>query len=449
MNSCFNEDETLMLLNDINITEEDLSDDELTDIEKRKLKTDIMGKIKPKISKRKKWTIAAAIAFTAVVSIPLVQTDVFAKMLSKLAVVPGIGEIMMNDKGLALKNSITDNDVTLNNMYIDQNKIVVTLSVKSKENYYESSYSVKDDKGNTYKLKVNDSSGGDIDNITTYKAEYTGKVKKASKYTLSVMNHKASFTLKNSDFAEVSEAQSLYTATNGKTTVNITSVKRDGDILKVAYYVTDSLNHYSTAPSFNVLTFKEEEECKKKGLEPRENGIQLPYFELYDEYGNKDFGHISSSHLTYENESLFNLKKLKGKKLKLTLPSVTYHMGNNFEARDFKVELDVPKQGKTMLNRIEEFNGFKYKIVSIERLSDRKIALQYNFINDSSSKLQAIDMGLDGDTYGGSSDYYEGNFRNIMTSENSIGDKFELNNISIGYASVGPFEFELDLDKIK
>jgi len=449
MNSCINEDEALMLLNDIIITDEELSKHELTDIEKRKLTTDIMGKVKSKSSKRKKWTIAAAIAFTVIASIPLTQNDVFAKMLSKLAVIPGIGEIIMSDKGLALKNSITDNNVTLNSMYIDDSKIVVTITLKSKENYYDSSYSIKDDKGNIYKLKVNDSSSNDSDNITTYKAEYTGKVKKASKYTLSVMNQKASFTLKNSDFAEVTEARNLYTATNGKTTLNITSVKREGDILKIAYYVTDSLNHYSIAPSFNLVTFKDEEENKKRGFELRENGIQLPYFEIFDEYGNKEFGHNSSSHLSYENESLFNLKKLKGSKLKLTLPSVTYRIGNNFEAEDFKIELDVPKEGKNILNRIEEFNGFKYKIVSIERLSDKKVELQYNFLNESSSKLQVIDMGLQGNVYSSSGDYYEGNYRNIMTSKNPIGDKLELNSITIGYASVGPFELELDLDKIK
>lgn len=449
MNSCFNEDDALILLNDITIIEEDYSDCELNDLEKISIKKDILSKINHKTFKRKKWSIAAAIALITTLSIPLTQTDVLAKMLSRLAIVPGIGEIIMNDKGLALKNSITDNNVTLNSMYIDQNKIVVTLSLTSKENYYDASYSIKDDNGNIYKLKVHDSCMEASDNTTTYKAEYTGRVKKAATYTLFVMNNKASFNLKHSDFAEVSEAKNIYTATNGKTTLNISSVKKDGDILKIAYYVTDSLNHYSIAPSFNLVTFKDEEENKKRGFEFHKSCIESPYFEIIDEYGNKEFGHSSTSHLTYENESLFNLKKLKGRNFKLTLPSVTYRVGNNFEAKDFKIELDVPKQGKTVLNKIEEFNGFKYKIISIERLSDKKIALQYNYINDKNSKLQIIDLNIGGDTYASSADYYDGNFRNVMTDKRPIGDKFEINSISIGYASVGPYEFDIDLDKIK
>ena len=458
MNSCFNEDEALILLNDVTMTDEELRENELTDIEKRKLKTDIMGKIKSKNSKRKKWTIAAAIAFTVIVSIPLTRTDAFEKMISKLAIVPGIGEVMMEDKGFALKNSMTNNNVTINSMYIDQNKIAVTLTVEHTTKYDNSPYSLRDDKGNVYELKITNRSVDNYRNMSAYKAEYIGEVKKASKYTLSVDSHQASFTLKDSDFAEVSEAKTLYTATNGNTALNITSVKREGDILKIDYYATDFLTalpanmQVAKDKAFNFGTFKDEEEYKKRGVNISDPSIEIPYFQLIDEDGNKEYGHSSSSNVIDEYQSSFNLKKLKGKKMKLILPSVNYEYQRKYITSQYAMVFDVPKEGKTMLNREEEFVGFKYKILSIERLSDKMFALHYEFIDDNTSKLQprpiGMFMNIGENTDSVSSCIDKGKLKIVIASRNPIGDKVKVDPTSISYASVGPFEFELDLDKI-
>jgi len=366
---------------------------------------------------------------------------------------------MMEDKGFALKNSMTNNNVTINSMYIDQNKIAVTLTVEHTSKYDGSPYSIRDDKGNVYELKVTNSCVDDYRNMTAYKAEYIGEVKKASKYTLSVDSHQASFTLNDSDFAEVSSAKTLYTASNGNTALNITSVKREGDILKIDYYSTDypiaagTNMENSKDKAFNLGTFKDEEQNNERGFKLPESSIEMPYFELSDEYGNKEYGHSSSSNTIDEYQSSFNMKKLKGNKLKLILPSVTYEYRKKFDTNDSGIELDVPKEGKTMLNRIEEFNGFKYKILSIERLSDKMFALHYEFINDNTSKLQpkpiGMFMNIGEDTYSVGSDLNKGNLRLVITSRNLIGDKVKVNPTSISYASVGPFEFELDLDKIK
>jgi hypothetical protein len=448
MNSSVNEDKLLILLNDISITEDELCDDKLTDIEKKQLYKDIMKKIKPKTTSRKKWSIAAATVALICISIPLSQTDVFASMLAKLAVIPGIGEVMTGDKGLLLSKSLTDNGVTLNTMYIDKDKILVTLTIKSDENFYDSSYKIQDDRGNSYKLKVTDSAG-QMDGTTTYKAEFNGKVEKANKYNLSAMSSKAEFVLDNNDFAEASEAKNLYSITNGITTLNITSIKKKNNILTLAYYVTETINNYSKNPSFNLGTFDDEKENKKRGFAMIDSSIEGPFFKLYDEQNNSEYGHSSSSHLTFQNESLFDLNKLNGTKLKLSLPSVVYHMGSDPANSDFNMSVDVPKSGKSDLNIINEYNSFKFNLVSIERLSDNQISIIYNFIPHTNPKLKVLDMDLGGNVFSSGTDSIEGKRRTILTSKTPIGDKFDINRVLITFASVGPFELKFDLNDIK
>ncbi|OAA83427.1 hypothetical protein [Clostridium ljungdahlii] len=59
---------------------------------------------------------------------------------------------------------------------------------------------------------------------------------------------------------------------------------------------------------------------------------------------------------------------------------------------NFNLELDIPKSGKSILNKIVNYKGFKFKIISINRLSNDSIELIYNYINDSNSRLQTSNI---------------------------------------------------------
>ena len=448
MISNLNEDDALILLNNINITDDDFCDGKLTDIEERILTKDIMSKVKPKSPKRRKLAIAAAITFIAAVSIPITHGDVLAKVLSKLAIIPGIGEVTITDKNLSLTNSITSNYITLNSLIITSNKIAAIVTTNNSSINIDTKLILKDENGNTYELTQLLEIGSE-GKPSAARFEYSGTVKNGSNYTLKLMNPNAAFTLKSSDFTEVKESEILYSSTNGKSTLNITSVKRKDNILIVDYFVTDTLIHDYTRLSFNFGTFEEEKEDKERGLEPHESNIYFPYFILKDEYGNTEYGHCALSTITYQNQSLFDLNKLKGNKLKLTLPSINYTTRNNVASKDFSITLDVPKKGKALLDKTGEYNGIKFKITSIERLSDKEVSLQCSSIQDNNSKIQPVSIFLENYGCGGGSSSAEGNTNITLTSKKTIGNQLELNSISYEYASVGPFEFELDLNEIK
>ncbi|WP_234117220.1 hypothetical protein [Clostridium hydrogenum] len=463
MNSNFNEDEILTMLNDIEITEDELSNEDLTEIEKKKLSKNILNSVKIKKLKIKKTIIASSIAGLMILSVPLVNSNAFADITSKLSIIPGIGQVTIdNNKGLVLKNSLEVNSVTLKNLYMDNTKLVATIHLNSSEDYQCANYYLKTADGITYKLKVTDASYDEsIPNSfsATYKLEYNGFIEKSSKYTLGVINDKATFSLTNNNFKEAFPSGILYTATNGKTTLNITSVKKDKNILRVYYYFTDKFNKNTTnqdpSISFNIGTFKDEEQINStKGS--IESSIDNPHFQLSDEFNNVDYGHDDSAQLSYENVSSFNLDKLKGSKLKLSIPSITYTTGNiksleEFKKNnDFNISLNVPKSGKTILNEVHEYKGFKFKIISIERLSDKKISLVYTVLNDENSKLKTLDVQLGSTSCdGGSSDATTNNVISVLPSNNIIGDKIDIDTINIRFASVGPFNTNINLNNIK
>ncbi|MFD3157183.1 DUF4179 domain-containing protein [Haloimpatiens sp. FM7330] len=459
MNKNFSEDEILTLLNDVNISDNELSELNLSDVDKNNISKDVMKKIKHKNSKWKKIAAAASISGILLLSIPFISSNTFAKMMSKLTIISGIGEVKFDNKGMTLKESKTNNNITLNSMYIDKNKVIVMLSTNNKNKLCNFA-TLEDNKGNIYKIKLNE--GMCKDNIRARKGNFKGNIKKSDKYTLTLGNSKNSFSLNSNDFKEVSEVKNLYTATNGVTTLNITSIKRDKDILKITYYVTDKIHPYKKHPVFkeslNKGTFESEKDAIKHGYKkfpPFPSNIAYPYFELIDEYGHRECGHDSAKPFVNENESLFNLKKLKGKKLKLSLLSVPYW----YNSEKLKLTLDIPKQGKKTLNRIETFKGFKFTIISIERKSPHLIKLRYTPLDTNNPKLIPTQMNLDvaniceckgnilDDTNRPNKKVTEDT---LYTKNNKdvIGDKLEIDGIIMRYSSVGPFEIEFDLDKI-
>ncbi len=247
----------------------------------------------------------------------------------------------------------------------------------------------------------------------------------------------------------------------------MTSLRKEGTILKVDYYFTDTLPDFKWE-RIDTLNYGTFEESKQWGLkEPintkliNNNPTDPPNIMVSDEYNNAVYGHNNTNYLDQENESLFDLSKLTGKKLKLTVLNVNYSFGNDYVdennsfklANDFKLDLKVPKSGKLILNKISEYKGFKYKIISIERLSNNSVELIYNYINDSNAKLQVHNISLYsiniGENGSNSTRLYNNNIKHIIKKENRIGDKLQLNNIRCSFSSVGPFEIGLDPSTIK
>lgn len=462
-----NEDDILMLLNDINIKENEFSNDELNEIEKKRICKNIISKVNSKRTKSKRNFIAAAVILLISIPIFISQKDVLANMIEKLTVISGIGEVKISsDTPKILKNSLKKGNITLANMYVDKSKIVVTLTIEPEE-LKPSYYIIRDEYGNSYELNRSDNLAMMPDNhIGSYRAEYNGKVKKANSYTLSIIDNdkkftKATFKLKNSDFKEAPKSNILYTAANGITTLNVTSLKREGNILKVDYYFTDNLPDFKRKKidKVNWGTFEEGKQwgCKEPiSTESINNSsIQNSYIIISDEYNNAVYGHNNTNYLDQGNESLFDLSKLTGKKLKLTVPKAVYHIQNDYLGKnnDFKIELDVPKSGKSILNKTGEYKGIKYKIISIERLSDDSVELIYNYINDSSAKLQIWNIYFASITIGGNgSNYYSrynDSIKHILKDEKVIGDKLQLNEIDASFSSIGPFEIEVNPSIIK
>jgi|GEM_PF-1867626 len=464
MNSNFNEDEILTMLNNIEISENEFSSENLTEIEKKKLKKNIINTVNLKKLRVKKNIIAASIAALMLVSVPLVNSNAFAYITSKLSIIPGIGQVNIeNNKGLVLKNSLEANGVTLKSLYMDDTNLIATIQLNSETKYENANYYLKDDKGTTYKLKV---SMTDVDGIfkipsTAYRLEYNGNIQKSSKYTLGVINDKAVFNLKNTDFKDAFPSGILYTATNGSTTLNVTSIEKDKNILKVYYYFTDKFDKKVTCQNIvhNYRSFKVEKYLNQTYLPAPKNSILYPHFELSDEYKNLDYAHDDSDDPNSEHESSFDLNKLKGNKLKLTLPAVTYETGNveaDKTRTDFNLNLSIPTSGKTVLNEIHSYNGFKYKLISLERLSDKKVSLKYTILDNENPKLKATSISFVDSSLPKSNNYSDDSFKNsngnleqVITSTKPIGDKLNLDTIYISFSSVGPFEINLDLNSLK
>jgi hypothetical protein len=231
--------------------------------------------------------------------------------------------------------------------------------------------------------------------------------------------------------------------------------------LKVDYYFTDTLPDFKwkRIDMLNYGTFKEGKEwgCKEPINAKLINNysIKNSCIIVSDEYNNAVYGHNNTNYLDQGNESLFDLSKLTGKKLKLTVSNVVYHIQNDYmsENNDFKLELDVPKSGKSILNKTGEYKGIKYKIISIERLSDNSVELIYNYINNSNAKLQTHDISFSSVTKGsnGSNHYrkYNNTIKHVLENENNIGDKLQLNEINASFSSVGSFEIDMDPSIIK
>lgn len=476
MNSNFNEDEILTMLNDIELSENEFSSENLNEIEKKKLKKNIMSNVKLKKSRVKKSIIAASIAALLLLSIPLFKPSTFNVIHSKftaaqqekadtITVIPGLGEVTLaNDSGLVSNTTLKSGNITLNKLYIDKTKVIASITSDGFiSNYQSEKYTLIDDSGNTYNLKQTKLATG-YDQSMTYKIEFHGNIQQSSNYTLNLLNNKVTFKLRSSNLAEIHASKPLYTAISGNTTLNVTSVTKNNDILRVDYYFTYK-NTDGTKPSLflNPSCFRDNftessyEEANDISNEIKENP-NSSYLTIRDEYGNMAYGHSYTK--TFDNESFFDLKKLKGTKLKLVLPAVNYELFNDYiDKNDSNITLNVPKNGKQSINKTYEYKGYKFNIVSIERVSDKKVRLICKAINNSNNpKIQDLAILPFNSTLGGSfiSNSKSENTLNLSSivpagdelvslrsSDYPIGDTLKLNAINLSYSYKGPFEINL------
>lgn len=483
MNSNFNEDEILTMLNDIEISENELSGENLSEDEKKKLKKNIMNKVKLKKLKFKKSIIAACIAGLMLLSIPLFKPHSFNVIYSKftatqqekadtITVIPGLGEVTLaNDNGLVLNTALKSGSITLNKLYIDKTKVIASITSDGFiSNYQSAKYALIDNSGNTYNLKQTKLATG-YDQSMTYKIEFHGNIQQSSNYTLSLLNDKVTFKLTSSNLAEIHASKPLYTVTSGNTTLNVTSVTKNNNILRVDYYFTYK-NTDGTKPSLFLnpgrfrSNFTEAQPSAGNSInkELTENPNSA-YLTVCDEYGNKDYGHSYTK--TFDNESFFDLKKLKGDKLKLILPAVNYELFNDYiDKDDSNITLNVPKNGKQAINKTYEYKGYKFNILSIERISDQKVRLICKAINSSKDpKIQHLAICPLNSAFSCTSfinnDYKTENQSNLTSlvpingsltsfrSNTPIGDTLTLNGTNLSYSYEGPFEINLDLNSIK
>ncbi|ACD24654.1 DUF4179 domain-containing protein [Clostridium botulinum] len=128
----FNEDEILALLNDVTITEDELSPLEFNDIEKRNLRNKVINKVKEKSSKIRNFSKAASVILVCL--IVLASTSVIAAINTK---------IFGDNKAIeqAVKNNyvqtvtvgtVNDNGVgiQLTNIVIDKAKFALSFDLK-------------------------------------------------------------------------------------------------------------------------------------------------------------------------------------------------------------------------------------------------------------------------------------------------------------------------------
>lgn len=481
MNSNFNEDEILTMLNNIEISEDELSGENLTEIERKKLKKSIMSDATLKNLRVMKSIIAASVAGLIILAIPLFKPNSFNIIYSKftvaqqekadtITVIPDLGEITLaNDSGLVLNTTLKSGNITLNKLYIDKTKVIASITSDGYiPNYQSAKYSLIDDSGNTYNLKQTKLATG-YNQSMTYKIEFYGNIQQSSNYTLSLLDNKVTFKLTSSNLAEIHASKPLYTATSGNTTLNVTSVTKNNDILKVDYYFTYK-NTDGTKPSLflNPSCFRDNftessyEEANYINKEIKENPNN-PYLTISDEYGNMDYGHSYTK--TFDNESFFDLKKLKGNNLKLELSSLQYNLFNSQDKSNFNVTLNVPKSGKQEINKTYTYKGYKFNIVSIERVSDKKVRLICKAINNSNNpKIQDLaicpfNSTLSCATFINNNYKTEnqskltslvpiGSILSSFSSKTTIGDTLTLNGINLSYSYEGPFEINLTRSNI-
>ncbi|MBN1038965.1 DUF4179 domain-containing protein [Clostridium botulinum] len=128
----FNEDEILALLNDVTITEDELSPLEFNDIEKRNLSNKVINKVKEKSSKIRSFSKAASVIL--VCSIALASTSVIAAINTKIfGGNKAIEQAVKNNYVQAVNvGTVNDNGVgiQLTNIVIDKAKFALSFDLK-------------------------------------------------------------------------------------------------------------------------------------------------------------------------------------------------------------------------------------------------------------------------------------------------------------------------------
>lgn len=160
MKSSFNEDEILVLLNDVTITDDELSSMELNDIETRKLRYKVINKIKEKSLKKRRLSIAAAVIL--VCSIALASKSVIATINTRIfGDNKAIEQAVKNNYVQTVTGDAVNNNgvrVQVTDMVIDKAKFALSFNLKFDKleivnNLYhlDMDLEIKDEKGRILK----------------------------------------------------------------------------------------------------------------------------------------------------------------------------------------------------------------------------------------------------------------------------------------------------------
>ncbi|MFW2490925.1 DUF4179 domain-containing protein [Clostridium chromiireducens] len=160
MKSNFNEDEILVLLNDVTITDDELSPLEYSDIEKRKLCCKVLNKVKENSPKRRRLSIAASLILVCSIAlagksvIATINTEIFGdngaiEQAVKHNYVQEVNEGTVKDNGVGIQ---------VTNMVIDKAKFALSFDLKfdnteilNKLQWLDIDLEIKDEKGRIIK----------------------------------------------------------------------------------------------------------------------------------------------------------------------------------------------------------------------------------------------------------------------------------------------------------
>lgn len=445
MNSNFSEDDILKLLNEVKIDDTELSDKSLSELEKKALNKKIIKKVKHKNFNFKKILAVASISII-LISIPVLNSDAFNKISEKTSILSGIGQLDVNDENsFSLNHAIISNGLTLQNFYVDNNKVII--SIKNSDYRENESYSLKTDDGTKYNLKP----------LSFYsnfvQIGFSGKVKNSSFYDVGISksNKTANFHILKKALTNVKPVTSLYKASNGIVTFNIASVKKSGNTLLMSYFVTDKFKDNSMLSLFLNGS-------KTANNSSIKSTVDHPLIYIEDKYGNKSYGYNDTSGVN-NNESKFDLTNIKGNNIKLKLSSIPYSLRiSSNDKKSFNIKLAAPQNKLTYINKAYELNGLKFKIISIDR-SLNTPTLTYTVLESGKNdKRKVVFLSLYSLNYHSfknhviKSNYIdEGSFLicNPQKSNTLLENTVNIDNAIINYVSVGPFDIKLDLNKIK
>lgn len=387
-----NDKKIFEILNEINLTEENFKDTDVTDKDIRIMKAKVFKNIgiKPKNKNIKKLAIAASIAI--LLSIPFLNVTVLASIKGYLQFIPGIGIVEITSSGAnsymltkTINKPYANGKVIINGFEINNKN--ATLSIDGDNISYFKSVEIQNNDGSVYTM--NETARGDCydRNKLCYWSKsykYSGDIKPGKNYTI-ILNKEIKIPLSLVADNDVRDLNSLG-PTVSVDGINLTALSSiEGDKLRVNLLapqnnVDKRLNYPDTHISIN------NEKHITKGLV---NGI-LAKSSIYitDTIGNKYPAYMSSNITMSGQEYYFKTGNDITKHYTLTIPKILmdYNSKTPFS-------IDLPKVGDSTPKQTINIAGYPVA-VSIKKVSDAKVRVTVGLNYNKDSKTNLISFSL-------------------------------------------------------